>query len=285
MAAVPRDPPAFSVVLPVKVPARAKTRLALPGPQRAELALAMALDTVAAVASAACVRFVLAVCDDPGASRQLAAAGATVVPDRPNAGLDAALTHGAAEAGREWPTLSVAALAADLPGLRAAELDAALWAAAGHDRAVVADAAGSGTTLLTAVPPATLAPAFGAGSLNRHAAAGATVLDVPAASGLRRDVDTLEDLWAVAALGVGVHTAALLAQLAPSTPPVRYGTVAAADPSGGEVLLDDGSVATFSRAALARSPARRLRAGQRVRVDVAGDGTVQLVTPPTLPPC
>jgi 2-phospho-L-lactate guanylyltransferase len=78
-------------------------------------------------------------------------------------------------------------------------------------RGFVADAVGSGTTLLAARAPAELAPAYGAGSGDRHRASGATELVAP--PGLRRDVDTPADLREALALGVGVRTAEVVARL------------------------------------------------------------------------
>jgi 2-phospho-L-lactate guanylyltransferase len=126
------------------------------------------------------------------------------VPDEPDRGLNPALVHGARATG----AAAVAALSSDLPALRPGELTAALAAAQGAPRCFVADAQGTGTTLLTAVGT-DLAPAFGAGSAQRHAAGGAVPL-TGTWPGLARDVDTPGDLRAALALGVGRHTAALL---------------------------------------------------------------------------
>ena len=116
-------PFAWAVVVPVKVLAHAKSRIApLAGPRRAELALAMASDTVRAVVASRAAAQVIVVTDDPVAAQELAAVGATVVPDEPRAGLNAALSHGAACAERLWPGSALAALSADLPALQAAEL-------------------------------------------------------------------------------------------------------------------------------------------------------------------
>jgi cold shock CspA family protein len=46
----------------------------------------------------------------------------------------------------------------------------------------------------------------------------------------------------------------------------------------GDVLLDDGSVTTFDAEAFDRSGLRLLRIGQRVRLELAPDGRVELVT-------
>jgi 2-phospho-L-lactate guanylyltransferase len=203
---------AWSVVVPAKRLALAKTRLTplpegLAGPPATahdRLVLALLADTVAAALASPAVAGVLVVTDDPDAAAAVSRLGARTVPDQPDRGLNPALVHGARATG----AAAVAALSSDLPALRPEELSAALAAAQGAPRCFVADAQGTGTTLLTAVGT-DLAPAFGAGSAQRHAAGGAVPL-TGAWPGLARDVDTPGDLRAALALGVGRHTAALL---------------------------------------------------------------------------
>ena len=204
----------WSVLMPVKVLDRAKSRLAeLAGPRRGELALALACDTVRAVLQTAQVARTVVITDDPVAAAALGTLGALVVADEPRDGLNAALRHGAALAAARWPGSGTAALSADLPALRPAELGQALAAAAAWPTAFVADAPGDGTTLYTAVPGAAFRPAFGLASRARHAADGAAELQLPGIPGLRRDVDTPADLRAAAALGLGPHTSPLAAEL------------------------------------------------------------------------
>lgn len=234
----------WTVLLPVKVLARAKSRLAvLAGPRRWEIALAMASDTVAAVVDCPQVARVIVVTSDPLAGERLAALGAIVVPDvfagaagldgpggpggERNAprtgdgsqrGLNGALLHGAAVASRRWPGTALAALPADLPSLRPAELATALRAAAGTARAAggaafVPDAAGVGTTLYAVLPGGGFLPAFGGASRARHAMGGAAELALDTVPGLRRDVDTPDDLRAALALGAGFRTTTLAAEL------------------------------------------------------------------------
>lgn len=210
------SPPCWSVVVPVKPVRVAKSRLlGLPGPVREDLVVAMAADTVSAALACSVVVAVYVVTDDPRAARAVQACGAVVVADQPDAGLNAALMHGAGVASRERPDCGVAALSADLPALTPSGLEAALTAAAGHRRAMVADADGTGTTLLTAAG-VLLAPAYGEGSRRLHVAGGATDLTLllPGCKGLRRDVDTVEDLAAARRLGVGPRTRSLLADTA-----------------------------------------------------------------------
>jgi 2-phospho-L-lactate guanylyltransferase len=204
----PVEEPMWSLVVPLKPLALAKSRLADAGPLRPALALAFAMDTVAAALACARVAEVAVVTDDPAAGAELAAMGARVVPDTPAAGLNAALRHGAAAVRDRRAGAPVAALGGDLPALRPAELAQVLGAAAGAgERAFVADAAGIGTTLLAAPPRLALAPAFGGPSRARHLASGAAEIGLPAAPSVRQDVDTLDDLRAALALGVGPATA------------------------------------------------------------------------------
>jgi len=200
----------WSVVVPVKRLPLAKSRLyavGRPRPEHEELALCLALDTVAAALAAGTVRRLFVVTDDPAAREAMAAAGAWVLPDEPNAGLNPALAHGAAAAMRRSARDGVALLSADLPALRPAELDAALAAAAEHDAAFVADARGTGTTLLATAPGRPVTPRYGQASAAAHRAAGAVELtgDWPS---LRTDVDTAADLRTAAELGLGPATSA-----------------------------------------------------------------------------
>jgi 2-phospho-L-lactate guanylyltransferase len=212
----------WSVLMPVKVLAQAKSRLAgLAGPRRGELALALACDTVTAVLGCDEAARVIVITDDQVAAAALAALGALVVPDEPRDGLNAALRHGAAHAAARWPGSGTAALSADLPALRPEQIGRALRAAAAWPTAFVADAAGDGTTLYTAVPGAAFRPAFGLASRARHGAGGAVELGLDGIPGLRRDVDTPSDLRGAVTLGLGPHSAPLAAELLRCAPQGR----------------------------------------------------------------
>ncbi len=205
----------WSLVIPVKVLALAKSRITgLAGPRRAELALAMAADTVAAAVACPVVDTVIVVTDDAAAAASLSGLGAVVVPDVPGDGLNAALAFGAAQADERWPGRGRGGLAADLPALGPAELGRALAVAAGVPEAFVADAAGTGTTLYTAGPNAAFRPRFGPGSRAAHLSGGAAELTLPGLDGLRRDVDTVDDLRDAARIGLGPRTAAAAGSLA-----------------------------------------------------------------------
>jgi 2-phospho-L-lactate guanylyltransferase len=206
MSSEPRPDRRCTVVVPVKPPARGKSRLAgLPEAVRRELAAAFALDTVAAALATPGVGRVLAVTDDFRFAHELGQAGCEVLPDGVGGDLNATLVQAAAEAERRWPGGPVVALCADLPALRSHDLAAALGAWDRARPAFVADVAGTGTTLYLA-PAGRFAPCFGPASRDAHLTAGADELIGPWAS-LRQDVDDLGDLGRAVALGVGEHTA------------------------------------------------------------------------------
>lgn len=201
----------WSLVVPVKVLARAKTRMSTAaGPHREALALAVATDTVAAALRCDRVRDVIVVTDDPVPAADLAALGARVVPDEPDAGLNPALVHGARRAAAGSP---VGAMSADLPALRPDELSRVLAAAESAPEAFVPDALGIGTTLYTARPGVPFAPAFGGDSRIAHRAQGAREILLEDIDSVRRDVDNLEDLKAAMVLGLGPRTAEVSALL------------------------------------------------------------------------
>jgi len=203
--------PGWSLVIPVKVLARAKSRLTgLAGAARAELALAMAADTVAAALAAPLVSTVIVVTDDQVVGAELGGLGAVVIEDQPAAGLNPALIFGAGYSDERWPGRGRAAMAGDLPAMRPAELALVLELAAAAGEAFVPDAAGTGTTLYAAGPGVAFRPAFGPGSRDRHLAAGAAELDLPDLRGLRQDVDTPGDLELAAGIGLGPRTSAAL---------------------------------------------------------------------------
>ncbi|MGP3956061.1 2-phospho-L-lactate guanylyltransferase [Nonomuraea sp. 3N208] len=203
----------WSLVIPVKTLVAAKTRLAAAtGPHRTKFAVAVASDTVSAALACPAVARVIVVTADPAAAGPLGALGADVVPD-PDRGLNTALRTGAAHAARIAPGDAVGALQADLPALRPAELELALSAAAEFEQSFVPDAHDVGTTFYGVRPGVPFTPRFGGESRAKHLAGGAKELCVPDIDSLRRDVDTPDDLRAAVALGLGPHTAAVVAEL------------------------------------------------------------------------
>jgi 2-phospho-L-lactate guanylyltransferase len=207
---VPTTDPAaqngWTIIVPVKDLGQAKSRLESTAGNRDRLALAFASDVVTAALGSPAVDSVIVVTADAHAAEILGGLGADIVPD-PGGGLNAALTAAERTAG-----VTCAALAGDLPAVRSVDLTEALTQARAHRRAFMADAAGTGTTLLTRTGGAPLDPHFGPRSRAAHRVSGAVELDLgPRAPGLRRDVDTDIDLWDAQRLGVGLHTTRLLA--------------------------------------------------------------------------
>lgn len=281
----------WRLVVPIKGGAGAKSRLhPPPGVSRASLACAIARDCLAAACSGMPRGRVHVVTADPDTAVLAQRLGAAVVPD-PRLGLNAAVAvgiaaaAGAARAAQAAQGLSlpddsagsgaaIAVLLGDLPALLPEDLVAALSAAAGFERAVVPDADGTGTVLLTARGGA-LEPAFGAGSAERHVRAGHARLDLDLPR-LRTDVDDDLSLTRARALGLGPATSACLAALAdsPATLPDMQASVHTFDEQSGSgtALLDDGREVGFSSEVFARSSLRHLRAGQRVSIELGEGG-------------
>jgi 2-phospho-L-lactate/phosphoenolpyruvate guanylyltransferase len=205
------------LLLPIKPLARAKTRLRGAADHgggdpaaHARLVVALARDTIAAAAGASLVRRAVAICTDRLVCRILAEDGIETIADEPGGCLNCALRYGETLLRAADPTTVVAALPADLPALRSAELDCAV-----HDalvtggRAFCADQGRTGTTLLLALPGHPLDPRFGSGSAAAHRASGARPL-TGHWPGLRCDVDTAADLSRARELSLGRFTHDLL---------------------------------------------------------------------------
>jgi 2-phospho-L-lactate guanylyltransferase len=195
----------FALLVPVKALSLAKTRLSVSGAdEREPLMRAFALDAISAALHSPSVARVHVVTDDPGFEVD----GVARLPDEGDGDLNRALHHAALRVRLLDPEVAVAAMCADLPSLRTEDLTDALSAGL-TPRWFVADADGTGTTLLAAGPGVDLQPHFGAGSARRHEESGAAPVRAELAS-LRRDVDTEEDLVAARELGFGDHTARAL---------------------------------------------------------------------------
>ncbi len=215
----------WSVIIPIKRLDVAKSRLILGTEgQRRRLALAFARDVMLVVVRVSSVRNLIVVTADDEVAEVATAAGAHVVSEAnpedqryPNAAgedavdgfpaLNVAIRLGGAYATKLNPANRIAVLAADLPTLRVAELEAGLRGAADHPRAFTSDAAGLGTNLLTAAVGTHLNPMFGANSAMRHRESGAVDLSAASGLGLRLDVDTAVQLNDAISRGVGPLTA------------------------------------------------------------------------------
>lgn len=196
------------VVIPVKSPGSAKSRLTTSDAERARLAAAFATDVVDTAVRTPRVVAVWVVSDDADFAAQLSPRGAHFCAD-PGTGLNAALRAGAVAARTDHPQARPVALFADLPALTVADLTAALGQLIDGVAAFVADADNTGSSLYSAEWD-DFAPRFGAGSARAHRLAGAMPLLGELAT-LRRDVDDLDSLADALALGVGPATAAVVA--------------------------------------------------------------------------
>ncbi|MER3389161.1 MAG: 2-phospho-L-lactate guanylyltransferase [Microcella sp.] len=194
-------PALTSLVIPVKAGAGAKSRLVGDAASRAALARAIALDTVVAARESDAVGELVVV-----GSLFSPVAGVRVIDD-PGGGLSGAVDAGLALLDPGCPS---AVMLGDLPALKPEELATAFAVAAEHDRAFVPDTEGTGSTLIVARAGVPHAPRFGPASAARHRAEGYVELEFARLSGLRRDIDTREQLEAAASLVLGVRTRALL---------------------------------------------------------------------------
>ncbi|MER7682496.1 2-phospho-L-lactate guanylyltransferase [Streptomyces sp. NPDC096934] len=208
-------PQSWTIVLPVKPFARAKSRLASEyGVSREALAHAFFRDTLETALDTPTVVQVLVVTGDGQAATESRRLGAVPVPDEPPSGLNAAISTAAHYAQTLGHGGAIAVVTADLPALRRTELAAVLEKAAGHRRAFLADHAGIGTTVLAAADPQWLRPAFEGNSRRSHTLTGAREIDGLYVPGARLDVDTPDDLQLARRLGVGPHTYTVLASTA-----------------------------------------------------------------------
>jgi 2-phospho-L-lactate guanylyltransferase len=206
--------PLAAGVIALKPTTHAKSRLAVPDPLRRRLAWTMALDTLATLSRA--LRHVLVVSDQPALETHLRRAGvaAEVISESGHVGINSALSRGA-QALRAQGFATVLASVGDLPALRPESVLRVLDASRPHRRSFVADASGTGTTMLVA-HDVELAPQFQGRSAAAHHASGAVSLSAEAigspVADARRDVDTEADLVVAIGLGVGPATDALVDQ-------------------------------------------------------------------------
>jgi 2-phospho-L-lactate/phosphoenolpyruvate guanylyltransferase len=191
-------------ILPVKRFGLAKQRLAerLGPAQREALAQAMVSDVLGALATSRRLDGVLVITNEPALAAIAKPLGATIAPDRRDAGQSAATAVGAAYAKRKGYA-RVLMVPGDCPALERDELDALLDAHTESPSVVIVpDRHGTGTNALLLAPPDIIAPAFGPGSFERHrelAAAAGVACAVARPETLLLDIDTAADLAALMA--------------------------------------------------------------------------------------
>ena len=184
-------------ILPIKRLASTKQRLDLD--DRASVMREMA-ERVLGALRASSADAVLVVTTDPEVRALAEAHGAEVVEEGELRGHSAAAALGV-EAARRRGAGRVLLVAGDCPLLGADDVDALLADHEGTRGVVVlADRHGTGTNALLLSPPDAIAPAFGPGSCDRHAALAAdagVACTVEHREPFAVDVDTLDDLAAV----------------------------------------------------------------------------------------
>jgi len=190
----------WTVLVPLKRLADAKSRLELPAVRRQQVAADMACAMLAACRAARRVRRIVVVLQDAADAHRFAALVDEVrlegIPS-----LNLAIRRGETAVRRREQHGDLAVLPGDLPFVTSVEVDHALALAAGQPRSFVPDRRGTGTSLLATTAGVPLNPAYGPDSARRHRSSGAVVLPVAMGSGLRHDVDVLADLRARDAVG------------------------------------------------------------------------------------
>jgi 2-phospho-L-lactate guanylyltransferase len=198
--------------------ASANMRLAdvLSGEERGELALAMLTDVIAACKESGCFDDVAVVTTDSEVCWHARELGAKPLAEPATlSGLNEGLTFGQRYIGRRMGADELVILPADVPLARADDVRSVVEALApGGARAVIVRARDGGTNALALRPVEAISMRFGRNSAEAHIAearaAGIDVVEL-AIERLGFDVDTPEDVTALASLAVGTATAVWLA--------------------------------------------------------------------------
>jgi 2-phospho-L-lactate/phosphoenolpyruvate guanylyltransferase len=217
-----------TAIIPVKRFGHAKQRLleALDRPARAAVVKAMLRDVLAAASETRNLDRLIIVTGEGRAERialhhaQRTKTPLEVMRDPDDAGHSQAATLGIVRA-KALGAECVALLPGDCPLLDSGELDSALDRMHPGRVAVIPDRHGTGTNGLLLCPPDAIGPAFGEGSRGRHLERGHSAgyaTEIEALASLALDVDTLDDLEAMAVVladdpGRAPATAAELARL------------------------------------------------------------------------
>ena len=194
------------IVIPVKILAQSKTRLAgiLSDGERAELSFAMFQDMLKVLLEVQDAPAITIVTDDPNVAQRSSSAGVRVVPEC-GVGVNSALDQLAGRLSRNG-IASLLILSADLPTVTRLDIDTLVSRRAAAVTIVPALADG-GTNALLCSPPNAIAFQFGGESAANHLAAArlsritAQQMEIP---NLQRDIDRPEDLsWLVAREATG----------------------------------------------------------------------------------
>ena len=202
--------------VPVKDVVNAKQRLmrVLEGPERRELARAMLVDVLRALAAARLDR-VWVVTREPEVAAIAQSLGAEAIGEEENRGHTAAVATAQAEAVRAGATAFIT-IPGDVPCVTPGEIRTLAAAVGPAPSAVFAPSrAGAGTNGVVLTPPSAMRLRFGEPSFDNHlAAARALRLDpkIVTLRGLGLDVDGPDDLVALLTEGAGTESHALLAR-------------------------------------------------------------------------
>jgi 2-phospho-L-lactate/phosphoenolpyruvate guanylyltransferase len=200
--------------VPVKDVVNAKQRLmrVLDGPERRELARAMLIDVLRALAAARLDR-VWVVTREPEVAAIARSLGAEPLGEEENRGHTAAVATAQAEAVRAGARAFLT-IPGDVPCVTAAEIRALVAALAAPPAAVFSPSrSGLGTNGVVLAPPAAMRLRFGEPSFDNHLAAARALRLEPRVVKLRGvalDVDAPEDLVALLTEGAGTEARALL---------------------------------------------------------------------------
>ncbi|HYM15313.1 MAG TPA: 2-phospho-L-lactate guanylyltransferase [Dehalococcoidia bacterium] len=219
-----------AALIPMKELSQAKLRLApaLDAAARAELALAMLADVIAACAESGCFDLIAVVSNDSTVFWHARELGATPIaePAALGGGLNAGLTFAQRYLARRVAVSELVILPADVPLARADDIRAvvdALAAPPDRPRCVLVRSRDNGTNALALRPPEAVAPAYGRNSADAHrAAALAASIDLVELTleRLAFDVDAPDDLTELETLPAGPATRRFLAA-PPASPPPR----------------------------------------------------------------
>lgn len=200
-----------AALVPAKSLDRAKGRLAgiLSEEQRRALALAMLEDVVDALRSVPQLDLVTVVSPDAEVLAKAQELGVAVIPEPPSVrGINQALQYAAAMMQKQGLETLLVVLA-DVPSLRAADVEAILEALPAERGLVICPAARKGTSALAMRPPGLIPFRFGPDSFvlhRREAAAKGIEMRVLRVESLANDIDEPSDLLAFCSQPAGKAT-------------------------------------------------------------------------------
>lgn len=206
----------IAALVPVRGLALGKQRLAtlLAAPERRALVQAMLEDVLDVLRRSPSIALLAVVSGDPEVADLAKRYAALPQQEAPEGGLNASLQRAASWLAAAHPDHATLVVAADLPALTPALLEATVLAS--DAETVIARSVDGGTNLLLQQPPAIQQFEFGPASCAKHQAAALAqgrsvqVLDHPA---LAQDFDVPDDLPALLSLGLTRRTLALLRRL------------------------------------------------------------------------